>query len=918
MAKYQLRIHIRVMNRGQWDILDDLLFSDEVENLIGDFSSYIDGRSLIINKTVTYNGVLFVNPFLEIIEVIRCNIGDCLVIGDYVDQANKSMAAYVCEVGEISESETSVSAKLLAADISDMEAWMKARGKTTPQSAISTIKAFYGAEPQPTMQGPWSIEKEIELRHNVFSKATFDEIVEIAKANLERVHNVFGDNEETSKTAMLAMILAAGKAGAANGRKVNSDEKNLFKAMILGMPTELVDQLVAGFEGAFDNDSLESLQNTVDTIPQLAPTILDIAFCFMYADGRATKNDIANIKKLSSILSMPMSAIYMVMQFGEDIPNPPVDYVAYVSGVDNDTVAYMAGGDGFMTVNFDGQNMGVRMISADMSENIEEPELEEVRGDVEDKADELIEEWSHQLELLNISWKQILRDRQEAYEGSTFYSPEDVVKAINKILKEQQKLIDKYGELFREIDKKGNNLVNKGLIRDYINRIYELLNEVIDGAEAVGVDYNAHGSYNGEIASVNVVWSDGAKETVKDWKNKKPKPKSKSALSKVKNASKNAESVEDPEKCRDLIKELKQLYKTETLGKIGAKKITEYITALEKKVEELSALKKQFSDINKELTETNERMETLKSQISNLKNERSTLGFFAFKRKKEIDGALPAMEEEVNVLLKKATELTKKKKGYKTLKAISDDIEDIITQIQAYKEALDISTISDKKNKIIAELKQSKIGNSLLKEYDVLRTISAGKYIKFGKFRQNGTEDRPIEWQVLEANEGKILVLSRYAIYARSYNDEDDCRWENSAIRKWLNTKFYTQAFSDEEKSMILTETVTAEYNPEYDTDPGNDTKDKLFLLSISEVDKYLKSYKDRKCTPTSYALSAQKTLSMDAGYCYWWLRTPGSARFNPSAVEVNPNGMIIKQGAYVGFIDTAAIRPAMWIDVNA
>lgn len=66
--------------------------------------------------------------------------------------------------------------------------------------------------------------------------------------------------------------------------------------MILVMPTELVDQLAAGFEGAFDNDSLESLQNTIDAIPQLAPTILDIAFCFMYADGMATKNDIANIK----------------------------------------------------------------------------------------------------------------------------------------------------------------------------------------------------------------------------------------------------------------------------------------------------------------------------------------------------------------------------------------------------------------------------------------------------------------------------------------------------------------------------------------------------------------------------------------------------------------------------------------------
>ena len=88
MARYRLRVHIRVMTRGQWDVLDDLMFSDEVQGLIGDVSSYVDGRSLVIDKPVSYSGFLFINPFFEIIEVIRNNVGECLAIGDYVDQSN--------------------------------------------------------------------------------------------------------------------------------------------------------------------------------------------------------------------------------------------------------------------------------------------------------------------------------------------------------------------------------------------------------------------------------------------------------------------------------------------------------------------------------------------------------------------------------------------------------------------------------------------------------------------------------------------------------------------------------------------------------------------------------------------------------------------------------------------------------------
>ena len=231
MATYRFRLHVRVMNAGQWSIMDELIFSQGSEKLMEGYKDHIDGRSLVIEKT-TSETIDTMTLFAATMPIGQ-HLGKCIVIADFVnlsDSKNPTSSGYDCKVGaDFLDSNFPVNKTMRDTDIHDIEAWVKARGKDTPQSVIDAIHSFYGADPQPTMHGPWSIEKEIELRHNVFSKATFDEVVEIAKANLVRIHNVFGDNEETSKTAMLAMILAAGKAGAANGRKVNSAEKTYSK-----------------------------------------------------------------------------------------------------------------------------------------------------------------------------------------------------------------------------------------------------------------------------------------------------------------------------------------------------------------------------------------------------------------------------------------------------------------------------------------------------------------------------------------------------------------------------------------------------------------------------------------------------------------------------------------------------------------
>lgn len=195
-----------------------------------------------------------------------------------------------------------------------------------------------------------------------------------------------------------------------------------------------------------------------------------------------------------------------------------------------------------------------------------------------------------------------------------------------------------------------------------------------------------------------------------------------------------------------------------------------------------------------------------------------------------------------------------------------------------------------------------------------------GDYITFGSYEQdndlsNGKE--PVEWLVLDEQDGRILVISKYALDAKPYNDEYvDVTWETCTLRSWLNDEFFSEAFTSSEKSQIPTVTVTADSNPNYDTNPGNNTQDKVFLLSIEEANEYFDSDGERECHATEYAIAQGAFMSESTGYegnCYWWLRTPG--RSSSYACSVYYNGYVYNNGSCVDNL-IVAVRPAMWIEL--
>ena len=212
-----------------------------------------------------------------------------------------------------------------------------------------------------------------------------------------------------------------------------------------------------------------------------------------------------------------------------------------------------------------------------------------------------------------------------------------------------------------------------------------------------------------------------------------------------------------------------------------------------------------------------------------------------------------------------------------------------------------------------------------------------GSYVTFGTYPQteSGTDSTPIEWLVLEydAKNNRALLLSRYGLDAQSYNTEYTAiTWEKSSVRSWLNSTFMEKAFSTKEQSAILQTNVDNSKSQGYSgwsTSGGNNTQDKIFLLSYAEANKYFgvqhnsvegsNNNTKSRITPTAYAKkqgayignSNKTTDGSEAGW--WWLRSPGGTQL--SAAYVSSDGSLSRSSVTSG---GGCVRPALWINLES
>lgn len=199
-----------------------------------------------------------------------------------------------------------------------------------------------------------------------------------------------------------------------------------------------------------------------------------------------------------------------------------------------------------------------------------------------------------------------------------------------------------------------------------------------------------------------------------------------------------------------------------------------------------------------------------------------------------------------------------------------------------------------------------------------LKEVAIGDVVYFGAYEQdndmsNGKED--IEWLVIAKEGNKALLISKYALDCQKYNTEYGfVTWETCSLRSWLNNNFINSAFDAREQDQILTVTITNSNNAFWETEGGNDTNDKVFILSIGEANKYFSSNWERVCQGTAYCY-AQGARKYDNGYCRWWLRSPGN--LSDMATYVDRIGDINDYGDNILGYDFA-VRPALWINLES
>lgn len=263
-------------------------------------------------------------------------------------------------------------------------------------------------------------------------------------------------------------------------------------------------------------------------------------------------------------------------------------------------------------------------------------------------------------------------------------------------------------------------------------------------------------------------------------------------------------------------------------------------------------------------------------------------------------------EKETELLTKETfDENLLSNEAYLKLKSQIDNVVTINEINEAYE--------ADKKNKLIAKP---------IYHFERTKTVTFGSYFDSAT---NSQIIKPIEWYVLDKKENRALLFSKYILdnkkydflYVKGFN-----RWDNSALRYWLNGEFVDIAFNNAEKEIILDVEIVSKAQTRFD-EYFKDyiSKDKVFLLSSGEVSRYLEAVEKKGALLTDYTLySLDGRNSSDE--VEWWLRD-GNYTERRTEIRGYDSVYVISQmiskytTKYSGVHsvdEVLGIRPAIWV----
>ena len=197
-----------------------------------------------------------------------------------------------------------------------------------------------------------------------------------------------------------------------------------------------------------------------------------------------------------------------------------------------------------------------------------------------------------------------------------------------------------------------------------------------------------------------------------------------------------------------------------------------------------------------------------------------------------------------------------------------------------------------------------------------------------GKADQND-EKQPIKWRVLSVDGDDAFLLADQNLFCSTYDVGsfvgEEITWETCALRERLNSGFLSDAFSAVEQAEIRDTNVENKNNLEYGTEGGNDTVDKIYLLSIEEVSNAAYGFNSNYSEPsdtriardTAYAaFSGRQSFNIYEGSAdYWRLRSPGKDDISAAIIKSNGAGEHCDWGYKAGL---NAVRPALHLNLSS
>lgn len=198
--------------------------------------------------------------------------------------------------------------------------------------------------------------------------------------------------------------------------------------------------------------------------------------------------------------------------------------------------------------------------------------------------------------------------------------------------------------------------------------------------------------------------------------------------------------------------------------------------------------------------------------------------------------------------------------------------------------------------------------------------VNVGDIIEFGDYN----------WQVLDVD-GIYALLILEGVYIIGNGALNvywgPITWEATSTRRYLNNDFYYQ-FTEEDRGRIRETHVVTNDNPWFQgpgtSVGGNDTNDKIFILSIEEVVQYFgdSGQLDNRPEKPGWVITwisdeyddIRLARTDDGAPIWWWLRSPGGYQRTGTGVDVVGNISLF--GLSVSSTG-GSIRPVMWVDMS-